>query len=159
MNENISIFEFVTPTPSLSREKNCETCLFFVDNKCVSARVPSNGAFSEVLEASKVSNCGYSPDFKKFEDFEEVINYIGFKIGVKFHKGSLVNNYVDFYQEYVGETGNIKIEIHKDEYADSELPYISVDVREKDVCGGFGAPCDSINETIAYLERKIRLYA
>lgn len=159
MNENISIFDLVTPTPSLSREKNCETCLFCVDNKCVSARDPSNGAFEGVQEESKVSDCNYSPDFKKFEDFSEVVRYIGFKIGVKFRKGELVSNYVDYYQEYVGEKGNIRIEIHKDEYADSELPYIAVDVTEKDVCGGFGAPCDSINETIAYLERKIRLYA
>lgn len=150
--ENMTIFDFLPPEPSLDIKDSltyCSTCLFDCKGCC---------SFN-TKDKYCVNGDSYAPDFKKFKDFEEVVSFIGYKIGVKFHKGELVSNYVDYYQEYIGEKGNIRIEIHKDEHVDSELPYIAVDVTEKDCCGGFGSPCDSINEAISYLERKIRLYA
>ena len=80
-----------------------------------------------------VLGSGYSPDFHKMQ-FE-----------------------LDHYQEYIGESGNISFEIHLDEYY-TGIPYISLDVKEKGVAGGFGCPCDSIDEVIESLKRKIRLY-
>lgn len=98
------------------------------------------------------------PDFRT-TDFEEVVQIIGERVGLKFCKGEFINDYVDCYQEYVATKGNITVTMFLDEYWDGRDKFISLDIVEKGVSGGAGSPCDSIEEAIEYISRKIRLYA
>lgn len=147
--ENVSIFDLLPPETGFDSSDCltwCDSCLF-CEKGCCSYNTRDRAC---------VLGSGYSPDFHKMQ-FEQVIEYISKKLELPIKKGALVSNYVDHYQEYVGESGNISFEIHLDEYY-TGIPYISLDVKEKGVAGGFGCPCDSIDEVIETLKRKIRLY-
>lgn len=145
--ENVSIFDIISEPID---PEECKKCLFMQNGYC---------EYKIGIECS----ADYTPDFKRM-NFEEVVSYISEKLKVPIVKDKLVNDEFDDkpfqYQEYKGKSGKVVFTIHLDKYFDSEIPFISLDVIRKGDPGhgGFGSPCDSINEVIETLRRQILLY-
>ena len=95
-----------------------------------------------------------TPDDIKSKDFremtiEEIADYLGEKLGVKF-------TYNETFGEYVAKVGKRTLEVHLSTYSlfndeKSGKPFISCGWSEAGAGGG--SPCDSLEQAYAFLKR------